>query len=223
MQKKSLDKNKILHRLLKIKISIRDFLIDDLWEYLIVFASIILCSWLFNKFIEGIALCVAHTCIRNTFDKQFHFNKTAYCLCLTLGIIWFAIPTSLPLATSLLGSIPIAFLISLIGFIAQDRVDLAKEVEALNEYATCLVMKLSHKDVYAMNEDELYEHCRNCGLDEEDCKIAYFVVIERLQGKELYKAVPYSEATIKRKRARIMKKISEQPKNVTTIKEHHQY
>lgn len=221
MKNLSQNKNKQNHRLLMIKIQIRDFLIDDLWEYLIVFLSIILCSWLFNKFIEGIVLCISHTCIRNAFDKQFHFNKTAYCLCLTLGIIWFAIPISLPLATSLLGSIPIAFLISFIGFVAQDRIDLIKEVKLLNEHATSLVMKLSHKDVYAMNEDELYEHCRNCGLDEEDCKIAYFVVIERLQGKELYEAVPYSEATIKRKRARIMKTINEQPKNVTIIEEHH--
>ena len=92
-----------------------------------------------------------------------------------------------------------------------------RNVKKLDSYATELVMKLTHKDIYAMTEDELYEHCRNCGLDEEDCKIAYFVVIERLQGKELYNALPYSEATIKRKRLKIMKKINEQPKNITTI------
>ena len=151
--------------------------------------------------------CVAHTCIRNTFDKQFHFNSTAYCLSLTLAIIWFAIPMTLPLATSLLASIPIAFIICFLGFIAQDRVDLIIEVKELNKYVDELLQKLNHKDIYAMNEEELYGHCRNCGLSEEECKIAYFVVIERLKGKELYNAINYSERQTKRKRKEILNKI----------------
>ena len=32
-----------------------------------------------------------------------------------------------------------------------------------------------HKNIYAMNRQELYEHCRNCGLDDVECKIAYFI------------------------------------------------
>lgn len=206
---------------LKIKLAIRDFIVDELWQLLLIVGAIALCSWLFNRWIEGALLVVAHIIIRRVFDKQFHFSQTAYCLILTMTIIWFAIPITLPVTTSLLSSIPIAFIICFFGFVAQDWVDVRKEVVQLNQYATELVMKLSHKDIYAMTEDELYEHCRNCGLDEEECKIAYFVVIERLQGKELYKAIPYSEATIKRKRAKIMKKINEQPKNITTIVEHH--
>lgn len=151
--------------------------------------------------------CVAHTCIRNAFDKQFHFNSTAYCLSLTLAIIWFAIPITLPLATSLLASIPISFLISFFGFIAQDRVDLIVEVKKLNKYVDELLERLSHKDIYAMNEEELYEHCRKCGLSDVDCKIAYFIVIERLKGKELYQAINYSERQTKRKRKEILDKI----------------
>lgn len=188
----------------KAKLRIKDFLIDSLWEYLIIFGSIFLCAWLFDKLIEAIMLCVSHTCIRNTFDKQFHFNSTAYCLTLTLAIIWFAIPITLPLTTSLLSSIPISFLISFFGFIAQDRVDLIIEINKLNKYVDELLQKLNHKDIYAMNEDELYEHCRNCGLSEEDCKIAYFVVIERLKGKELYETINYSERQAKRKRKKIL-------------------
>ena len=107
--------------------------------------------------------CIAHTCIRNAFDKQFHFNSTAYCLSLTLAIIWFAIPITTSLTASLLGSIPIAFLICFFGFIAQDRVDLLIEVKRLENYANELLLNLNHKDIYTMNEDELYEHCRNCG------------------------------------------------------------
>ena len=194
----------------KLKLKIEKFLVEQVPTYLVVFCSIFLCAWIFNRWIEAILFCVAHTCIRNSFNKQFHFNKTAYCICLTLAIIWFSIPITLPLAESLLSSIPISFLICFFGFLAQDRIDLRFDVQRLQKYSTELLMQLqakSVKDIYAMNEDELYEHCRNCGLDEEDCKIAYFIVIERLKGKELYQALPYSEATIKRKRLKIMSKI----------------
>jgi len=191
----------------KAKLRIKDFLVDSLWEYLIIFASIALCAWIFDKWIEAIMFCIAHTCIRNTFDKQFHFNSTAYCLSLTLAIIWFAIPITTSLTASLLGSIPIAFLICFFGFIAQDRVDLLIEVKRLENYANELLLNLNHKDIYTMNEDELYEHCRNCGLSDVDCKIAYFIVIERLKGKELYQAINYSERQTKRKRKEILNKI----------------
>ena len=212
-------------RTTKFRLKLKKFFVEQLWIYLIVLCSIFVCAWIFDKWIEAIMFCVAHTCVRNAFDKQFHFRKipyaTAYCLSLTLAIIWFAIPTTLPLAVSLLSSIPIAFVICFIGFVVQDRLDLKVEVKRLDTYATELVRTLTHKDIYTMNEDELYKHCRNCGLDEEDCKIAYFVVIERLQGRELYDALPYSEATIKRKRIKIINKIKAQPKNITTIEEKH--
>lgn len=208
-------------RTTKFRLKLKKFFVEQLWIYLIVLCSIFVCAWIFDRWIEAIMFCVAHFCVRNAFDKQFHFRKipyaTAYCLSLTLAIIWFAIPTTLPLAVSLLSSIPISFLICFFGYLAQDRVDLKAQVKRLDTYATELVRTLTHKDIYTMNEEELYEHCRNCGLDEEDCKIAYFVVIERLQGRELYDALPYSEATVKRKRIKIMNKIKAQPKNITTI------
>ena len=205
--KNALQKDNLKKNLRKLKLSIKDFITDELWIYVIIIGSIALCSWLFNRWIEGIMFCIAHLVIRRVFNKQFHFNSTAYCLTLTLAIIWFAIPITMPLTTSLLSSIPIAFIVCFFGFIAQDRVDLLIEVKRLENYANELVAKLNHKDIYAMNEDELYEHCRKCGLSDVDCKIAYFIVIERLKGKELYQAINYSERQTKRKRKEILDKI----------------
>lgn len=65
----------------------------------------------------------------------------------------------------------------------------------------------NHKNIYAMNRQELYEHCRNCGLDDVECNIAYFIVIERLKGKELYEAIGYSERQTIRKRKKILNAI----------------
>lgn len=67
-----------------------------------------------------------------------------------------------------------------------------------------LLEKIGHKDVYTMSENELYEHCRAHGLSDADCKIAFFIIHERLKGKELYDAIGYSERQAKRKRAVIL-------------------
>ena len=73
----------------------------------------------------------------------------------------------------------------------------------------CLILylieiKTNHKDIYAMTEQELYEHCRNCGLDDADCKIAKLIVIDRLKGDNLYYSIGYSESQSKRKRKKIL-------------------
>ena len=64
--------------------------------------------------------------------------------------------------------------------------------------------KIKHKNIYSMNEKELYEHCKSCGLDDVECKIAYCVIILHMKGKDLYNAVNYSERQLKRKRQKIM-------------------
>lgn len=159
----------------KTKLKIKDFIIDDLWEYLIIFASIALCAWIFDKWIEAIMFCIAHTCIRNAFDKQFHFNSTAYCLSLTLAIIWFAIPITTSLTASLLGSIPIAFLICFFGFIAQDRVDLLKEKIARTRMTLANITK-----------DQVIEICNELGYNKDKQDIAIMFFVDKLSNKQVW-------------------------------------
>lgn len=86
---------------------------------------------------------------------------------------------------------------------------LKDKLKKLNEYTNSLLEKLKNKDIYSMNETELYEHCRSRGLSEEECRIARFVVIDRLKGRELYTAMSYSERQSKRLRAAILNKIKQ--------------
>lgn len=86
---------------------------------------------------------------------------------------------------------------------------LKEKLKQLNDYANSLVAKLSYKDIYSMNEQELYEHCRSRGLSEEECRIARFVVLDRLKGRELYTAMSYSERQAKRLRTAILNKIKQ--------------
>ena len=86
---------------------------------------------------------------------------------------------------------------------------LKEKLKKLNDYTNDLVAKLSFKDIYSMTDTELYEHCRSRGLSEEECRIAHFVVIDRLKGRELYNAIQYSERQAKRLRAAILNKIKQ--------------
>lgn len=146
-------------------------------------------AWLFNKSIELSLFCIAHFAIRPVCDKQFHCSTNNKCLAVTFTVIAVATIVILPIQISLLSSILIAFFEVYFGYLVQSKID------------------SEHKDIYAMNEKELYEHCRACGLSEEDCRIAYFVVRERLRGQELYSAIGYSERQTKRKRKQILDKI----------------
>lgn len=184
---------RIKHQLLCLKIAVRDFIIDELWVYLIVFASIALVSWIFNRWIEGLMLCISHTVIRTLFDKQFHFKKTAYCLSLTLAIIWFAIPTTFSVSVSLLSSIPISFLISFIGFIAQDRVDYIIE----NKNLQAELDKLIVLDIYKMSEEELRAYCLSRNLSEIQIDILMMRVMDNLKISEICKYKHYGRTTIK--------------------------
>ena len=87
---------------------------------------------------------------------------------------------------------------------------LKEKLKKLNEYTNDLVEKLQkNKDIYSMTDNELYEHCRSRGLSEEECRIAHFVVIDRLKGRELYSAIRYSERQSKRLRTAILNKIKQ--------------
>lgn len=92
---------------------------------------------------------------------------------------------------------------------AEYTVLLKEKLKQLNDYANSLVAKLNYKDIYSMNEQELYEHCRSKGLSEEECRIARFVVLDRLKGRELYTAMSYSERQAKRLRTAILNKIKQ--------------
>lgn len=135
--------------------------------------------------------------IRCRFDKTYHSDSWSHCkmwtrIMLVCGVfmLWL-----LPLEYSLFNSLFVATICCLVLYLV------AVEVEEKKSLIP------THKDIYAMNETELYEHCRNCGLDDVECKIAYYVVIERLKGKELYEAIGYSEAQAKRKRKKILNMI----------------
>lgn len=202
-------------KLTLIKIKIKKFIIQQLWLYIIVISSIVLCSWVFNRWLEGLMFCIAHVCIRRVFDKQFHFNKTAYCLALTLAIIWFAIPITLPIAVSLLSSIPIAFLICFIGFYAQDRIDLQRQNKDLEHEIKAIIEELNKYkqiDIYKMTQEELRQYGASQHLSEVQIDILCMRVFDHLKISEMCKYANYGRTTIKYHLGQIKQKL-----NLTTF------
>lgn len=162
-------------KLLRLKLAIRDFIIDELWVYLIVIGSLALCSWVFNRWIEGVMFAIAHIVIRRVFDKQFHFSVTAYCLILTCAIIWFAIPITLPITASLLSSITIAFAICFFGYLAQDRVDLLKAMKDKERF-----------DFKNCTKEQVVEVCNALGYNKFKQDLAVMFFVDRLSSKEIW-------------------------------------
>lgn len=197
------------------KHKIKDFIIYQLWFYVVVFASTALCAWLFNRWIEAIMFCIAHTCIRNTFDRQFHFHQKAYCLCLTLAIVWFAIPITLPITVSLLGSIPVAFGICYIGYLVADRIAAVQECKKLEIELNSLVSELQkykHLDIYNMCETDLRQYAASQGLSEQQIDILCMRIYNHLKISEICKYAHYGRTTIKYHLGQIKYKL-----NITTL------
>lgn len=179
--------------------------------YIIIFSSIALCSFIFNRWIEGIAFCISHFCIRKEFDRQFHFNKMAYCFILTEIIIWFSIPITLPLSLSLLSGIPIAFAICLLGYYAADRLKEIDYNDRLNKQVDELLVKidmLENVKIFSMSEDELRAFAKSKGLSETICDTLVLKVIHNYRWVDIQKALNFSKDGIRYHKEQIVKKLN---------------
>lgn len=183
---------------LKIQLKLQKFLIQDLWQYAIVIAFVCLFAWVFGKYIEAIFFIVSHLVIRFYYSKEFHFDSTTKCLCLTILIALLGIYFVLPLSISLLSAIPILLAVCEIGYIVQDRRDIQIELENI-VYSTSL---------YKMTEKELRQFGASKGLSETQQDILVDRVIEHLKISEICKYKHYGRTTIKYHIAEIKRKLN---------------
>lgn len=163
---------------IETQLKIERFFTEILWQMLIVFAFIFICAWIFDKYIEAVLFCISHTVIRMIFEKQYHCGKTYLCLFLTLTIAFFGIMYTFPLALSLLSAIPICWVISWIGYIAQDRLDLKAKKE---------------RTLFQLPKDELLSLMNNSTLSLEEKDAIQYKVIDKLKGEYFYNAMGYSK------------------------------
>ena len=154
--------------------------------------------------------------IRINFAATYHSDKWKHCrkwtrIMLNSGV---TVMWVLPIRHSLFNGLFIAFLCCLILYLVAIEVDekrrIRQELANLQCEVARIMTEIKNKpevNIYTMNDEELYRHCRSRGLDDVECKIANFVVIQRLKGRELYEAIGYSEIQTKRKRKSILERI----------------
>lgn len=195
----------------KLQLKLEKFFKYELWQHLIVIAFVFLCGWLFDKIIQAVIFSIAHIVIRKYFDKQYHCGTTATCMFTTLSIAFFGIMYTLPLALSLLSTIPICFLICWVGYIVQDRIDQIAENKALQNEIDNLVGKIKEYEninLYKMTETELRQYGASKLLSEIQQDILVMRVIEHLKISEICKYRNYGRTTIKYHIAEIKKKLN---------------
>lgn len=200
------------------------FIRQDIVSYLIsTFLYLFLCvckevSW--HSVIYGFFDCLVYYLpfwyMRINFASTYHSDSWKHCkmwtrimLCVGVFVLWV-----LPIKYSLFNGLFVAFGCCLILYLVSIEVNqkkmYQKQLSELQLEVAKIMSEINEKpkvDIYAMSAEELYSHCRKCGLDDVECKIAYFVVIERLKGKDLYNAIGYSEIQSKRKRKSILERI----------------
>lgn len=195
---------------IRLKLRFEKFLKEELWQHILVVAFVFICAWLFNKYVEAIMFCTAHIVIRKRFDKQYHSGTAAVCMFITLSVAFFGILYTLPIALSLLSTIPMCLLISWIGYVVQDRADNIRNNKILQnqlDEALAKIKEYENIDLYKMTEDELRQYGASRGLSELQQDILVMRVIEHLKISEICRYRNYSRTAIKYHIAQIKQKL----------------
>lgn len=191
-----------------IKLKIEKFFSEQLWQLLLVVAFLFITAFIFDKYIESVLFCISHHLIRYAFKNQFHCGKTAVCLTFTFGIGWLGISNTFPLELSLVSCIPICFIISFLGFIAQDRLDLYVINKELKE-------KLENKGEFntdTCTKDELIARCRELKFSEENTNLAIEFFIKKTKQSKIADELCVDESTIRIRKLRLKKKLNKNNK-----------
>ena len=197
--KKSTHKSKV-DFLLKIE----KFFKEQLWQLLTVVAFVSLCAWIFDKPFEAIMFCVSHIVIRQNFEKQYHCKTTGLCLITTLTIAFFGIASILPVAISLLSTIPICWFISWVGYIAQDRVDLL----LVNKKLKLELEKDTQFSTDNCTEETLIARCKELRLSEENTLLAIEFFIKKTKQSEIADKLCVEEHAVSTRKLRLKNKLN---------------
>lgn len=192
----------------ELLLKFEQFFKEQLWQHLIVVAFVFACAWIFNKYVEAIMFCLSHFFIRKHFDKQYHCGTMAICLITTLSIAFFGISSTLPVSISLLSTIPMCFVISWVGYLVQDRIDLLVINKTLQDELDSCLYKINNIDLYSLSADELRKFGASRGLSEIQQDILVHRIIENLKISEICKYRNYGRTTVKYHIEKIKEKLN---------------
>lgn len=185
-------------------LKLEKFFVEQLWQLLIVVAFVFACAWLFNKYAEAVMFCISHIVIRQNFEKQYHCKTTGLCLITTLTIAFFGIASIMPIAVSLLSTIPICWFISWIGYIAQDRLDLILEHKRLKTE----LEKETKFNTDNCTKEELIERCKELKFSEDKIHLAIAFFIDKTKQSEIADKLCIEEKSVQTSKRRLKQKLN---------------
>lgn len=182
----------------KQKLNLKIFLKYLLWQYIVVIASVLLCAFIFNRWVEGISFCVAHLLLRYKFRYVFHSKN--HCLEITLFIVWCIIPHTITLSYSLLSTIFDGFVICAIGCILQEKIAIA--ILAKNNKA-----KNKPFDIDNCSKDELILRCKEIRLSSHNTDLAIAFFIDKTKQSILAERLCIDEKSVAQQKFRLKQKL----------------
>lgn len=168
-------------------------------QYILVLANLAVTAWITGKWVEAAIFAVAFLAFRYKFTDILHFKNTFHCILFSNALVFIAIPTILPITSTLFGGIIGAFAVNYFASLIASNVFRQREMERLAE----LEYERRAREIYAMPEDELREYCKSLGFDDIDTEIVVQRVIYHLKGRDLYEKIGYSKRNMLRREAKI--------------------
>lgn len=171
-------------------------------------ASVALCCYLTDKWLEGVAFVVAHLALRYKFRFQYHSKH--HCFELTNFIIWASIPMTAPMEYSLLASIPIAFFVCWVGNEEQEKIWLAIQCRKLKQEIKDLKSQLPQKqefDVDNCTREAMEARCKEIGLNEKNTQLAIRFFVERTSLWKIAEELDIEYDSVNKRKKRLKSKL----------------
>lgn len=176
------------------------FFKKSIWRYVFAISSILFCSLVFNRWIEGLAFCFAHTILKYKFKNTYHNDN--YLLFLVNFIIWVSISKATSLSISLL-FIPFqAFAICWLGSIIQEKILVSKQQEQQK------VPEPKPFNTNTCTKEELLIRCQELRLSKDNIELAIAFFIDKTKHSILADKLCIEEKSVIMKKLRLKEKLN---------------
>lgn len=170
----------------------------------VLITAIIVPSWIFNKWVEGIVFFICHCLIRQQFRKQYHHIIPAMCRMITGVVFFFGVSFVLPLPLSLISAIPINYLIGWVGFTKKQADDFEVKYNRLKEK----LEKKKEFNVDTCTEAELIERCRELRFSAENTELCIDLFIRKIKQSDIADKLCIEEKSIQQRKRRFKQKLN---------------
>lgn len=177
-----------------------------LCDYVLVCLLFVLCSLIFNRWVECAAFCVAHCLYRYKFRYTMKCNY--HILEVFLFLIWCIVPHTISGAYTTLSIVFDGFVICWVGWSIQEQIFLAIETKAAKK------RKAEEFNVETCSKEELIIRCKTLKLSSSQTELAIAFFIDKTKQSILADKLCVEEKTIAQQKYRLKQRLnthSEEP------------